>query len=732
MFNREYLIGLSAVSMVILTAGGAYAQQSTAIASSADTSSPIGSPTNSSQSDQLAEVIVTSQRRAERLQDVPITVAEVSGSDLASIGITDITDIKVAVPGVAVRQSSGFAEPYIRGVGSAAKTPLDEPPVGTYVDDVYIASQTSILTFNNIKDIEVDKGPQGTLFGRNTTGGVLNIRTVDPTSETTGGFHVGYGNYDTTSGDGYIAGSITDNLKSDLAVVGSRQGDGFGRNLTTGQDVYQNDHNYGLRSKSIYTPDDADRVVFIVDFSDEKNSLSNPSTFFPGSQLSPGVLVPVISNNRYDVENNVQGDVKSQAGGASLQLSHDFSDFTLKSISAYRYTHYHQDLDADGTAASVLAVDGTINDRQITQEFQAQSNGSGPFSWTAGIFYFSGRSTYAPNDLIIGNSLDELYNEIFHAESVAGYAQGTYALTADTRLTLGARYTYERRTIDGTITEDFASGLSLISPPGEVDRDLRVEKPSYRVALDHSLTADLMVYASYNTSFKSGGFSAINLPSYLPETLEAYEIGVKSQLFDRRVTLNAAAFDYGYKNIQVQLITPTGSFVTNGAGARIYGVDADFDVKLTSGFSVTSGLELLRAKYTSFADAPIGTPLGGGGVVSGSAAGNYLPYAPNAVANLGLVHEMSFADGVLKSSIIGYYSTKYYAQVDNFESQKAYASLNGSILWEGRSGASVKFWANNITNQIVMANATDSAPTGQHLISYEPPRTYGVTLGYKF
>jgi iron complex outermembrane recepter protein len=721
-FGKSYLICSSVLPFIIFAMNSVHAQQTSAAAQ-----------TPADQTTALEEVVVTAERRAEPLQNVPIAVSVVSASTIANLGLADVTDLNMAVPGVNVRQSAAFSLPYIRGVGSATKTPLDEPPVGMYVDDVYVASQTNILTFNNIKDVEVDKGPQGTLFGRNTTGGVIGVTTADPTSQPTGGFHVGYGNYSTVSGDGYVSGGIADHLAADLAVVGSGQEQGFGRNLTTGDYTYQNDFNYALRSKVLYTPDDADRILIIADYSAQKNSMSDPSTLVPGSRLSPGVVAPTISANPYDIKNNVQPLADSQSGGASLQMSHNFdSGFLVKSITAYRQGHLHQDLDVDGTAAPVFGVDGIINDHEVTEELQAQSSGSGPFSWTTGLFYFSAASMYDPNTLTLGTALAERYYERFTADSVAGYAQGTYAVTPDTHLTAGARYTYESRDVSGDITKAIGGGSPvLLVPPGFVDRTVTVDKPSYRVSADHKFGSDVMVYASYNYSFKSGGFSAINQPAYQPETLGAYEVGLKSQLFDRRVTLNLSGFYYDYKDIQVQQITLSGTLVTNAGAARNYGLDADLNVQLIPNLSLTSGLELLNAKYTSFANAPLGAPLGGGGVTAGSATGNYLPFAPEVTANVGLVHTMPLAGGEVKSSLLAYFSSRYYAQPDNIESQTSYVTMNGSILWEGASGLSVKLWANNITNRLIMGNATDAAPAGDWLITYLPPRTYGITLGYK-
>lgn len=722
-------------SLMFLAAGAAHAQQSQPTASSSEISLTSQAPRKDSpQSEQVEEITVTAQRRSEREQDVPISVSEVSGAMIADVGIVDVTSIKDVVPGVNVRASAGFNTPYMRGVGSSNKGPLVESPVAIYVDDVYYGSEANILSFNNIQSLEAIKGPQGTLFGRNASGGVLNIKTLDPGSETTGSFHIGYGNYQSSSGDAYISGRITDDLAANLAVIGSTQGQGFGRDLSTGEDVYRNNYNYAVRSKAIFTPDADTRVVFIGDYSSEKNSLSSANSFAPGTYYSPGVPVPVISSNPYDVENHLQPVVQSQAGGGSIAISHDFgSAFALKSMTAYRSTSYQQDLDLD-LAPPLEWLTEYVIEEQATQEFQVQSLGDGPFSWTTGIFYFHDRSAMNPETIYFatGGLANILYNQVFYADSIAGYAQGTYAVTPDTKLTVGARDTYEKRSVSGYEQEDFARGSSILAHPGDVTRDLTADKPTFRLSLDHEFKPDVMMYASVNTGFKSGGFSNVTVPAFLPETLTAYEVGLKSEIFDRRASLNFAGFYYDYRNIQVQQITPVGSFVTNGAKAKIYGLDADLHAKLTSSLSLVSGLELLQAKYATFDNVSIGTPEGGDGTTVGSASGNYLPYAPHVAANIGLVHNVSVGGGTLTSTLLTYISSRYYAGPDNFASQKSYANLNGSVRWVATSGLSLKLWADNITNNLIMYNTSDAAPTGQHLITYEPPRTFGITLGYEF
>lgn len=719
-----------------LVGGQAYAQQAPGGAS------PAAAPQAGTASEEPGDILVTAQRRSERLQDVPITVAHVSGTALEAAGISDLSHISLAVPGANVRSSSGFMNAYIRGVGSSAKTPLNEAPIATYVDDVYIASLNSALSFNNIESIEVLKGPQGTLFGRNATGGLFNIKTVDPSFAPTGKFHIGYGNYQTISGDGYLSTGLSKTIAMDIAFIGSHMGEGYGKVLLTGRDVYKVDRNIGVRSKVLFKPDDATRAVLILDYASQLHSMGIGNSYKPGTNLVaaqpasattaavPAVPVPIVSTNPYDTNDNVQPLVQSESGGASFNISHDFGPhFRLKSITAYRFTKFRVDLDADGTPVPNFAVFLNLKDRQFTQELQAQSIGTGPLTWTAGLFYFWARSVRDPTEVLKFAGGKALYDEAFRAQSIAGYAQGTYALTPDTHLTLGARYTYERRTISGSQSTVLDSGFVI--PGANTPLRTSVQKPTFRVSLDHKLTPDILLYASFNTGFKSGGFSFLNAPIFRPETIKSYEVGFKSQLLDHRVTFNVAGFYNDYRDIQVQLITTRGSQVLNGAGAEIYGLDADLSAKITPNLSLNAGLELLHAKYTDFAGAPIGVPGGGLPATPGSAAGKFLPFAPPYTANVTLVHRIPLAGGTLTTTALAYISGHYYAQPDNFEVQSAYTVVNGSVQWESAAGYSVKIWANNITDHLVMTTGYLSN-LGPQIVVYDAPRTYGVTLGYKF
>lgn len=719
MKKRTLFFCSAAIACAILNAGSLSAQQSGGTSAAADDLEGDG------------EIIVTAQRRRERLVDVPVSVSQVSAEMLSSAGIEDITSIRLAVPGTTVRLSAGYTQPYIRGVGSAAKTPLNELPIAMYMDEVYIASNYNVPNFSNVGSVEVLKGPQGTLFGRNATGGLFHVKTLDPSFTPTGRFSLGYGNYDAITTDGYFATGLSDTVAADFAFYAANQADGFGRNLFVPGENGRIYHNYGLRSKWLLLPDDDTRVVLIADYSSSRHTLGTGHVYFPGSETAPGVMAPVYSSNPFDNIDSYRPMTEAKTGGISLNVSHEFDrGFALKSITAYRADHLTLDLDIDSTEIRGTDLHSNIRNNSFSQELQAQSTGTGPFSWTAGLFYFNYKARYDPANRLMFATSTTLQDQNYSANSIAAYGQGGYALGPSTNLILGARYTWEKREIQGTLFSQTATGTTITFGPAAT-RQTTNDNVSFRASLDHKLAPDVMVYASFNSGFKSGGHSILNVAAYDPEKLYAYEIGLKTQFLDQRASFNIAGFYYDYKDLQVQVVTPTtGTFIQNGAAAEIYGVDADASIKLNDNWTLSGNIEWLSAKYTDFRNAPVaGRPNGGLPQRAGDATGNYLPYAPKYSANLALNHELPLGPGVLKSNLLAYFSGRYFAQPDNRESQSPYVSLNGSIQWEADAGYSIRFWMNNITDELIMQNATSSRA---FVITYEPPRQYGVTIGYKF
>ena len=686
---------------------------------------------------QIEEIMVTAQRRSQNLQNVPIAITAISASRLENANVNVTSDLPSLVPSLTLADSVGFLEPRIRGVGNSSAGAGIENSVAIYVDGVYYSSSPgSLLSLYNIQQVEVLKGPQGTLFGRNATGGLIQIITKDP-SETLGGkADISYGNYNTVRGDLYVTGPITANLAADLAVSIGHQGEGYGNNSTTGQDVYQTDRDISVRSKWLWDLD-ATKIRVSFDYNDIVNNDPEPkeiagtySSFIPNLLSYP---------SPWDVQLNGNLSREIKTGGTSIRVDHDFGGLTLSSITAYRRTQVNNGFDADGTPAPAIFRSYIANDDQYSQEFQFSSPSSGRFQWVAGAYLYYLSSGYLPDHVFTDVHAGPLPSQTLTTDvdsitkAVAGYAQGTYEILPATNLTMGVRYTYEEHELSaalGTFGPGDASNVQILP-----NQSISSNTPTWRASLDHQFNSDVMGYVSYNRGFKSGGFNgqAPTQGSYQPEYLDAYETGVKTTLFDRSLRLNTSAFLYNYKDIQVNTFVGATPIIYNGARARLWGLDGDFDWVVSDLVSFNGGLTLLHDRFTSFPNAVVTIVLPNGHTTTteGSATGNRLPFAPDAVFNLGVDFKQEVAGSMVDLSIQNQYSTGYFGQPDNFLKQDAYDLLGATFSVKPRgTKLTISAYASNLLNKAV-ADFLSSGTTGQ-TIAFDPPRTYGIRLATEF
>jgi len=690
---------------------------------------------NSDPSLEVEEIVVTAQKRSESLQDVPIAISAVTEAQLTRMGVSGITDLKVAVPTLNLTNSSGNLTSSLRGVGSNGIGAGVESPVAVYIDGVYIASPTSsLLSLNNIRQIEVLKGPQGTLFGRNATGGLIQVFTLDPSDTPTGRFSVGYGNYDTVNGAAYLAGALSNAVAMDLAVTASRQGDGWGTNRVNGLDVYKLDHDVAARTKLRFRAGETTTFTLAADYSDRRDS-------FAAFRVSPDTISGFVPERGpfpslgYDTETDTQPVNDLWTGGGSLRWDQEIGDLTFMSLTAYRASRLDKLFDYDGSSAVMQSIYQHQHDDQFSQEFQLASADRQKLRWLAGLYYFDATSEVAPFQVRVHDA--GIYPTVFNKQgsrSIAGYGQLTYELGTDTNLTLGGRYTSEKRKAFDGSRRVLAAATGVAGPVTTYDDIERTfSKFTYRVSLDHRFSPEFLGYASVNRGFKSGGFNTATPGSvpFEPETLDAYEAGFKSDLFDGRVRLNAAAFYYDYKNLQIQRLLAGAITVINGASARNYGIDADMVVAVTPNLRLTSGFGWNSPEFSSFPDCPISVPAGGAPSTTGSCEGNLIPLAARFSGSLAADYALRLESGTINFNGNIYYNSGFHPEADNVMKQERYALVGASVDYNLTSGISVGVYAKNLTNQRVINFAT-TIPNGTHTGYFQAPRSYGVRIGYSF
>lgn len=689
---------------------------------------PVGTPTTATPSaaDQpagaLREIVVTAQRRGENLQKVPIAVNVVTGAQLSQRGADSINTLSAAVPNVSTTGSFN-SNVYIRGIGANSASSNNEPSVATYVDGVYMPSNIGLrgFPFNNIQRVEVLKGPQGTLFGRNATAGVIQFITPDPKHEFSADLSAGYANYNTISTSDYVTGPISNTVAADLAVLYENQMHGWGYNPNFHTDINKH-RTAAVRSKWLYTPNDTSRVTFEADYSRYRSDGGN-------NHLVPGSISGADHVSTYPGDFNALGTPnianETQYGG-SVRIEQDMGAVKGISITSYRYISGHWRADNDLGPKPLVQVDNYNRAHYVTQELQLTNRNPGWITWLVGGFFDWNRVYGADPQANRGTNVAGGYRAMFgvqDTQSESVYGQATANVLTDTRLTLGLRYTNETLTANGA-TRNAAD--KIVSGPFK--SEIHSKPWTWRVALDHQFTPGILGYVSYNRGFKSGGYNLSSPGSapFYPETVDAYETGIKSTFLNHHARLNIAGFYYNYRNLQVAIVPGGGSQIfTNAARARNYGLDATLDLAVTSHFTVSTAVGLLSAKYRDYPNAQGFTILGKAFPIP-NAAGQDLPYAPHFTGNLYGEYNVPMATGDLTATAGVSYTAKSYVTPDEGLVRPAYTLLNASLEWHSHGWWGVRVWGKNLLNKVYYASGVESS-NGWY-VTDAPPRTFGVTL----
>ena len=675
----------------------------------------------------ISDIVVTAQRRSERLQDVPIAITALDSEVLESAGVRSTSDLATVVPGLVFNtQLGGNAQVRIRGIGTAASGPGIENPVATYIDGVYYGAQIAgLLDLRDVAQVAVLKGPQGTLFGRNATGGLIQVTTKMPSHDFGGDISGTLGSRETLGADVYLTGGLSDELAGSVTFHLDNQYKGAGRNVFTGADIRTRRSN-AVRGKLLYEPDDATRVIVSGSYS-EFSSYGGSSQQRTTTAGYPAGFGPWDSYHDYTVP------LQLRLFGGSLTIQHDFGGVTLQSITSYNNAKFFAGIDADQSPANSIRIDLDTKEKEFSQEFQLTSNAKGPLTWVAGLFYYRSRGGYMPFTTyrFAANAVNT-YRSLGELDSYAGYAQATYQLGANTNLTGGLRYTIDRRAITTSNVSNTAGTIVTTGDHGEHT----FQKLTWRLSLDHHVTQDILAYASYNRGYKSGLYEPQSVAALLlnPETLDAFEIGIKSDLFDRKVRFNVAGYYNSYDNVQVVQIVNSRQTVFNGKGLESYGVDLDLTLAPTRRVTFTGGLALFHGEYGAFDQAFISTPIPGGGnlVTFGPLpAGRKVQNSPDTTWNVSGSYAMPTPVGDVTFRAGYYRNSGWYAAPENRLRQAAYGLLDGSIEWTSGDGTlDLRLEGKNLTNEVYAEQLSASNTGDQRLTGL--PRTILFTAGVHF
>ena len=700
-------------------------------------SPPLQASAQESSDSGIAEIVVSAERRLADLQSVPLSVAAITEEDIDSLALRGSVDLPLAVPGVQFDQQGMGATPFIRGVGTMSGAIGNEAPVSMYVDGVYLAmANAGVFDLDGIRQVEVMKGPQGTLFGRNATGGVIQVLTREPEADPSTELHVQYASHSTARGSLYTTRGFGDSLAANLSLYGDNQRGGWGTNLASGAKTFQREES-GARGKLTWALDSKTRVLLSASHFHKQGEDGLGYHFVPGSL---GLDGKTSYSGFYNAWGNPQDSAEYRHSVLSARVERDFSVARLVSISSWQTLDAFFSLDQDATPA--LIVDAPISQyaRTITQELQWVSPSDARMLWIAGLYYFNDISAYDPLALkgavVSPHSSTEIYSKQ-HSESFAAFGQATAHLTPRLHLTVGARYTRDERRIAGS-TLGFAEGQSTIL--AQSLQEATWEKPTWRAALATDVTDDIMAYVSWDRGFKSGVY---NLLTYAaapvnPEVLDAWQAGFKSSWLQRRLRLNVDTYRYRYQNIQVEAVKAGATIALNAAAARIRGLDADLEYAPFRSLTLRAAVAWLHGRYSDFRNAPItvpirdtsGRPLGGNAVLSGDATGFQTVRAPARTSTLSARYHLLTRSGEFGIGA-GYYRNSGFAwDPDNRLRQPGYGMSSASIDWTSPSERIVVRGAgSNLNGAEVCLYGT--APALGDLCSPRAPRTLSIDLSLK-
>ena len=731
-------VGVAAVASLLAVAG-AYAQQSTgSSAAPAESQRPVN---------ELSEVIVTAERRSERLQDVPLSVTAISPDALAAAAITSTQDLALITPGLRIDSGGIYTEPVIRGISTYQTTVSSDANIATYIDGVYQQEMLgATYELPDVQQIEVLKGPQGTLFGRNATGGAILINTLDPNlSATTGNFAASIGNYLSYLGKAYISAPLIQDKLAASVTAYVNHTDGYMLNLLDDK-RYAPVNDMVLRGKIRFDPWDGGDFVLTgsytkrLDYQDLKNSFYNGNNMYrsliPPSQLASQ---PDTFGTYYNSHFN------DYNGSVSLRGTIDLGPGQLKTTSAYVRTSTDLLLDCAGVPLDLCATYFPVDrSRTYSEDLVYTTNQLGRFHATVGADVYSNKAVNLPLLYVVPPiSLSANTWTIDTAMAYAGFGEVNYEITDQLSLTGGIRYSSEKKAAYYASTLAFTLNTITAEPDIPLLGAQRWTASTPRGSLLYKITDHTNVYFTYSQGFQSGAYNTVagQATPVAPEEIKSYEAGVKSSVTDN-ITIDAAVFYYNYTDLQVATIfnLPNGTYtqvIDNAANAKIYGSELDATWRATPEFNLTFGGTYLHARYADFTTASLDVPNYVGGLPTGNtnlkanASGNTMIGSPTITLDLIPRYTKPTSVGTFDFTSTLYFSTKVYYDIGDRIEQPSYVNVNATLMWQPvGSKFQVGLWGKNLTNHLtIVATIIDS--TGDAL-QYSAPRTYGAKATYSF
>lgn len=714
------------------------------------------------QASTLEEVVVTAEKRESTLQSTALAIGALSGDQLATRQVGDVQSLVQSLPNIQLSVFKVQPKLSIRGVGLANQSVSGpEPRIAFHLDGVYLARPEAVMgAYFDVDRVEIIRGPQGTLYGRNATGGAINVISKDPTAELGGYLNVGYGNYDAWNVEGAVSGPLGERVSARLAFKMAEH-DGYTRNIITGNRVDEAKPR-AVRGKMRFELAENLDILVSGDYAHEK---AHSGAYHYLGRYNPAVenlgvrLGGIAATEDRTIASDYDPRVDRERYGFGVDVRGTLGSVDVRSITGYRAlddANIHGDVDLSSLPLSYSTYFG--RSRQTTEELRF-SQELGRFEWLLGAYFFhedlsSGvAQSLAPAAFIPGGAITPDQGGAMVAgrqdtDAYAGFGQLRFAVRDDLTLSVGARYGWEETAVNEITYFTFAFPLAVRGPLGDPRRALIDPAPvpaqrqvasrketafTPKVTVEYKPVESLMLYATYAEGFKSGGFNlGAAQPSFAPEELTDYELGMKARWFDNRLQANVAAFHYDYSNLQVTVLGPTSQITTAAGRAEIDGAELELVANPIEQARLELNYAWLDARYTRYFTANINQS-----PAILDLAGNRLTQAPE--------HSLTAAAQYTWPTSVGDFTLRgegrWVSRVFNNQfnelvlSTPSYDQFNVFLNYSDASGKwNAGAYVRNLTDKTVrMPSVINPGYLGFPVAgALEPPRLYGVTMGYRF
>jgi iron complex outermembrane receptor protein len=686
----------------------------------------------------LDELIVTAQKREESVLTVPLAITSLGETFLKEHRVQDVVDLQNYVPGLNVGRAGNLAKITIRGVSNEFVNIGGDAGVAFHLDGIFIGrAEAQLAGIYDVNRVEVLRGPQGTLYGRNATGGSINVVYNRPTETPQGYVSASYGSYNEYNLEAVASGPLGDKVAGRLSLK-RQYSDGYTDNVLPGKAALDDKDNFAARGQLMIRPTGDTSLLLVADYYRDW-ARGGASKFIggPDGAKTPPELPPfngqtLVPSTGRDIVANLDQKSYGEFWGVKSEFARSFSAFDLKSISSYRGQKYgFMRAELDGTTLDWSDSNVTNDIWQASQEFQLVSSGDTALQWIVGAYYYTengDQARYIP--IFKPGPLALLAGGKVNTNAYAAYGHIDYKLKSNLTLALGARYSKDERKVDEfqKITGTPISGVHQ----GQADWGAF----TWDATLRYEPNRNAMAYLRVAKGFKSGGWNtgALQVTPFNPEYILSWEAGYKASFLDRRLRLSTVAFLNNYDDLQVTQVQGFSILLTNAASARIRGAEVELSGNLTDHFKVNVALGYLDAKFEDYSNFDQSRPAKGVQNLSG----NTLPNSPEWKFNVGGEYRRELGSGAnLGLSVNYYFQDKIY--FDAFNERQMSQGPVGRVDAEINYLSPDKTWrlavfGRNLTDELVRtAGRVGSNVVGSpNFVVFDPPRTYGVSLRREF